>query len=72
MTLQGIATPIAVTRYNVGERGGLMAGEDAQITEGLTEEMEGLRRVELQVAEFAARRAHELAEDNKDTGQADG
>jgi len=26
--------------------------------------MEGLRRVEQQVAEFAARRAHELAEDN--------
>ncbi len=72
LTLQGIATPIAVTRYNVGERGVLMAGEDAQITEGLTEEMEGLRRVEQQVAEFAARRAHELAEDNEDTGQVDG
>jgi predicted nuclease of restriction endonuclease-like (RecB) superfamily len=69
LTLQGIATPIAVTRYNVGERGVRMAGEDAQITEGLTEEMEGLRRVEQQVAEFAARRAHELAEDNEDTGQ---
>jgi|SRR5665213_546990 len=69
LTLQGIATPIAVTRYTVGEHGVLMAGQDAQITEGLEEEMEGLRRVEQQVAEFAARRAHELAEDNEDTGQ---
>ncbi len=40
LTLQGIATPIAVTRYNVGERGVLMTGEEAQITEGLEEEME--------------------------------
>ena len=64
LTLQGIATPIAVTRYTVGEHGVLMAGEDAQITGGLEDEMEGLRRVEQQVAEFAARRAHELAEDN--------
>ena len=64
LTLQGIATPIAVTRYTVSEHGVLMAGEDAQITEGLQEEMEGLRRVEQQVAEFAARRAHELAENN--------
>jgi predicted nuclease of restriction endonuclease-like (RecB) superfamily len=70
LTLQGIATPIAVTRYTVGERGGvLMAGEDAQITEGLEEEMEGLRRVEQQVAEFAARRAHELAESSEDPGR---
>jgi len=69
LTLQGIAAPIAVTRYAVGDRGVVMAGEDAQITEGLGAEMEGLRRVERQVAEFAARRAHELAEDNEDTGQ---
>jgi hypothetical protein len=69
LTLQGIATPIAVTRYTVGERGVLMAGEDAQITEGFQEEMEGLRRVEQQVAEFAARRARELAESSDDTGQ---
>jgi predicted nuclease of restriction endonuclease-like (RecB) superfamily len=69
LTLQGIATPIAVTRYTVGERGVLMADEDAQITEGLQEEMEGLRRVEQQVAEFAARRAHELAESSEDTGE---
>jgi predicted nuclease of restriction endonuclease-like (RecB) superfamily len=64
MTLQGIATPIAVTRYTVGEHGVLMTGEDAQITEGLEDEMEGLRRVEQQVTEFAARRARELAENN--------
>lgn len=32
--------------------------------EFLEDEMEGLRRVEQQVAEFAARRAHELAENN--------
>jgi predicted nuclease of restriction endonuclease-like (RecB) superfamily len=67
LTLQGISTPIAVTRYTVGERGILMAGEEAQITEGLDEEMEGMRRVEQQVAEFAARRARELAEGPPDT-----
>jgi predicted nuclease of restriction endonuclease-like (RecB) superfamily len=66
LTLQGISTPIAVTRYTVGERGVLMAGEEAQITEGLEEEMEGMRRVEQQVAEFAARRARELAEGSSD------
>jgi hypothetical protein len=64
LTLQGIATPIAVTRYTVGEHGVLMTGEDAQITGGLEDEMEGLRRVERQVVEFAARRARELAENN--------
>ena len=37
------------------------------ITEGLQEEMEGLRRVEQQVTEFAARRARELTQDNEDT-----
>jgi len=64
LTLQGIATPIAVTRYTVGEHGVLMTGEEAQVTEGLEDEMEGLRRVEQQVVEFAARRARELAENN--------
>jgi hypothetical protein len=62
LTLQGISTPIAVTRYTVGEHGVLMAGEEAQVTEGLDEEMEGMRRVEQQVTEFAARRVRELAE----------
>lgn len=62
LTLQGISTPIAVTRYTVGERGVLMADEESQITEGIEDEMEGMRRVEQQVAEFAARRARELAE----------
>ena len=61
LTLQGIVTPIAVTRYTVGERGVLMADEESQITEGIEGEMEGMRRVEQQVAEFAARRARELA-----------
>jgi hypothetical protein len=51
-----------VTRYTVGERGVLMADEESQITEGIEDEMEGMRRVEQQVAEFAARRARELAE----------
>jgi predicted nuclease of restriction endonuclease-like (RecB) superfamily len=66
LTLQGISTPIAVTRYTVGKRGVQMAGEEAQVTEGIEEEMAGMRRVEQQVAEFAARRAHELAEGSKD------
>lgn len=61
LTLQGLATPIAVTRYTVGERG-VAAGEDLQMTNGLKGEMEGLRRVEQQVAKYAARRARELAD----------
>ncbi|MGE5700880.1 MAG: PDDEXK nuclease domain-containing protein [Arthrospira platensis] len=61
LTLQGISTPIAVTRYTVGERGVLMADEKSQITKGIEDEMESMRRVEQQVAEFAARRARELA-----------
>ena len=70
LTLQGIATPIAVTRYTVGDHGVLLAGAgDVQITEGLEEEMEGLRRVEQQVAEFAARRARELAQGVDDVDQ---
>jgi predicted nuclease of restriction endonuclease-like (RecB) superfamily len=61
LTLQGIATPLAVTRYTVGEHGVQMTGEDAQITAGLEREIEGLRRVEQQVTEYTARRARELA-----------
>jgi hypothetical protein len=38
-----------------------MTGEEAKITEGIDEEMESMRRVEQRVAEFAARRASELA-----------
>jgi predicted nuclease of restriction endonuclease-like (RecB) superfamily len=68
LTLQGIATPLAVTRYTVGEKGVVMTGEEAQITEGLEQEMADLRRVEQQVAEFAARRAHELSEGSTETG----
>jgi hypothetical protein len=44
-----------------------MTGEEAQVTEGVEEEMEGMRRVEQQVPEFAARRARELAEGSEDT-----
>jgi hypothetical protein len=62
LTLQRISTPIAVTRYTVGERGVLMADEESQITEGIEDEMESMRRVEQQVAEFAARRARELVQ----------
>jgi hypothetical protein len=39
-----------------------MTAEEAQVTEGIEEEMESMRRVEQQVAEFAARRAKELAD----------
>jgi predicted nuclease of restriction endonuclease-like (RecB) superfamily len=60
LTLQGISTPIAVTRYSVGERGVLLADEETQITDGVEGEMEAMRRFEQQVAEFAARRAREL------------
>jgi predicted nuclease of restriction endonuclease-like (RecB) superfamily len=66
LTLQGIVTPIAVTRYTVGERGVQMTGEEAQVTEGIEDEMEGMRRVEQQVAEFAARRARELADSSNE------
>ena len=61
LTLQGIATPIAITRYTIGKQGVEMTGEEAEITEGIDEEMESMRRVEQRVAEFAARRASELA-----------
>lgn len=62
LTLQGIATPLAVTRYTVGEHGLKMVGEDAQITEGLEQEMESLRRVEQQVTEYTDRRARDLVD----------
>jgi predicted nuclease of restriction endonuclease-like (RecB) superfamily len=62
LTLQGIATPIAITRYTIGKQGVRMTGEEAEITEGIEAEMETMRRVEQRVAEFAARRAKELAD----------
>jgi hypothetical protein len=43
-----------------------MVNEESQITEGIEREMEGMRRVEQQVAEFAARRARKLAEGSDD------
>ena len=61
LTLQGIARPIAITRYTIGKQGVEMTGEEAEITEGIDEEIESMRRVEERVAEFAARRASELA-----------
>lgn len=67
LALQGVATPIAVTGYTVGEHGVLMAGEEAQIIEGLEDEIVEMRRVEQQVAKFAARRARELAEGDEGT-----
>ncbi len=39
-----------------------MTVEEAELTEGIDEEMESMRRVEQRVAEFAARRASELAQ----------
>ena len=69
LALQGIATPIAITRYTIGKHGVEMTGEEAEITEGIDEEMESMRRVEQRVAEFAARRASELAHS---TGPRDG
>jgi hypothetical protein len=54
------STPIAITRYTIGKQGVEMTGEEAEITEGVDEEMESMRRVEQRAAEFAARRASEL------------
>ncbi len=62
LTSQGIATPIASTRYFVGTQGVQMTVDEAQVREGIEEEMESMRRVEQQVADFAARRAKELAD----------
>ena len=42
LTLQGIATPIAITRYIVGKQGVQMTAEEAQVTEGIEEEMESI------------------------------
>ena len=60
--LQGIATPVAVTRHSIGKQRVRMISEEAEITEGIEEEMESTRRVEQGVAEFTARRAKELAD----------
>lgn len=60
LTLQGIATPIAVTRYTVNRRGIEASGGEPQVTAGLDEEMRGMRRVEQRLAQFAVRRAREL------------
>ena len=41
----GIATPIAITSYTIGKQGVDMTGEEAEIAEGIDEEMESMRRV---------------------------
>lgn len=64
LTLQGIATPIAVTRYMTSGQGFLEAGGRSQITDGLEEEMRGVRRVERQLVQFAVSRARELASED--------
>ena len=46
-----------------------MTGEETEITDGIDEEMESMRRVEQRVAEFAARRASELAHSTDPTDQ---
>ena len=60
MTLQGISTPIAVTRYTIGERGVVLADQQAESTAELDQEIERMRKIGQQVAEFAARRTREL------------
>ncbi|MGH2912195.1 MAG: PDDEXK nuclease domain-containing protein [Solirubrobacteraceae bacterium] len=60
LTLQGISTPIAITRYTLGDRGVLITDQESQMTATIENEMEGIRRVERQVAESAARRARDL------------
>jgi hypothetical protein len=65
----GIAMPIAITRYGIGEQGVEMTGEEAEITEGIEEEMKSMRHVEQRVAESAARRASELAQSTGPSGR---
>lgn len=62
MTLRGIASPLAIGRYVVGERGVEPSKEPVEATSGLEEELASLARVERQVTRFAARRVAELAE----------
>ncbi len=69
LTLHGIATTIAVTRYTTGKQGIEMTGEEAQITEGIETEMQSMRRVEQRVAEFAARRTQQLVDNAQQNNQ---
>jgi predicted nuclease of restriction endonuclease-like (RecB) superfamily len=59
LTLRGMANPLAVGRFQVGE-GGVEPAEEADVTEGLEDELASLARVERQVARFTARRTAEL------------
>lgn len=65
LTLQGIDTPIAVTRYTASKRGFHAVGGKPQMTDGLGDEMKGMRRVERQLARYTVRRARELTLDEK-------
>ena len=61
LTLRGMANPLAVGRFVVGE-GGVEPAEETDVSEGLEDELASLARVEQQVARFTARRTAELDE----------
>lgn len=61
MTLRGMANPLAVGRYVVGEDGVAPSVEPADVTGGMEAELASLARVEQKVAHFTARRTAELA-----------
>ena len=61
LTLQGIATPLAVGRYVLGQGGVRADGERMDVSQGLANELGELIEVERRVGEFAARRAQELS-----------
>lgn len=60
LTLQGIATPIAITRYTIGGQSVQTVDERATATTGLDQELQKMRRIEQQLTEFTANRAREL------------
>jgi predicted nuclease of restriction endonuclease-like (RecB) superfamily len=61
MTLRGMANPLAIGRYVVGESGVQPSAEPVDATGGLEAELASLAQVEREVGLFAARRAAELA-----------
>ena len=67
LTLQGIATPLAVGRYVLGESGVRADGERMDVSQGLADELGELIEVERRVGEFAARRAQALSAPDPDT-----
>ena len=60
LTLQGIATPIAITRYTIGGQSIQTADDRVAATAGLDQELQDMRRIEQQLTEFTANRAREL------------